>query len=197
MVFLVQFPYCFCFSENMKEYWHTAKNTRWFCPLQHVINTPAYLIVEQYTNCMVMGFPGICVGLLQVICINGNKGLKLQKSDRKNCIKVCPKFQFWDHWFSIFSWIICFTLLNKEIFSIMLLIIFFGKSHRVICWKPLASSRSWSHCQMVFWKYNASKPCQISRYFIKRIQICFSFQDICWRTKYWFFGIYYCFGGIH
>ena len=52
------------------------------------------------------------------------------------------------------------------------------KSHGVTCCKPRASSRSWSHCQMVFWKRNASKPCQISKYFIKRKQTCLWFQGI-------------------
>ena len=65
------------------------------------------------------------VNLLQVICIDGNKGLKLAKLKvtGKKCIKVCSKVQFRDHWFSIFSWMICFILLNEEIFSIMLMTI--------------------------------------------------------------------------
>ena len=71
------------------------------------------------------GFSSMRVSLLQVICIDGNKGLKLAKLKvtGKKCKKVCPKIQFWDHWLSIFSWMICFILLNKKVFLIMLMTI--------------------------------------------------------------------------
>ena len=56
----------------------------------------AFDTVKQYANCKPMGFPGMHVSLLQAICINENKGLKLVKLKvtGKKLIKGCHKVRF-------------------------------------------------------------------------------------------------------